>query len=401
MRVINKVEINSVSAGIKSEIVVGVDASRCRSGGARVHLIGLIENARPEEYGISTIHVWSYDSLLDELTDKPWLVKHRSSLLQKNLLFQLLWQLLILPIQLFRKRVNILFTADASSLCFFSPAVTLSQDLLAYELGMMNIFPWGFDRLRLVAILILQNLAFRRSKAVIFLSQYAAELTQKSCGTLEKISVIPHGISNEFRRDQKITGNKLDAKNRIVKCIYVSHIELYKNQWHVVKAIKKLRDLGYQIELQLVGGVGITDRAFNLLQDEINKIDHADDFIHQLGGVPNSSLPKLIKEADIFIFASSCENLPNTLIEGMAMGMPIACSNAGPMPEVLKDAGIYFNPTDPDSIAEAILEFLKDPELALKKSIEASELSKKYSWSRCSNETLSYISQTYFELLQK
>ena len=46
--------------------------------------------------------------------------------------------------------------------------------------------------------------------------------------------------------------------------------------------------------------------------------------------------------------------MPNTLIEGMAAGMPIASSNRGPMPEVLGDAGVYFEPESVNSIVQAL-----------------------------------------------
>jgi glycosyltransferase involved in cell wall biosynthesis len=46
--------------------------------------------------------------------------------------------------------------------------------------------------------------------------------------------------------------------------------------------------------------------------------------------------------------------MPNILLEAMAAGLPIACSNRGPMPEVLGTAGLYFNPENPAEIACAI-----------------------------------------------
>ena len=57
---------------------------------------------------------------------------------------------------------------------------------------------------------------------------------------------------------------------------------------------------------------------------------------------------------DIGVFASSCENLPITLLEMMGSGMQIACSNFSPMPEILGSEGIYFNPVKPASITEAM-----------------------------------------------
>ena len=47
--------------------VVGIDASRNRSGGAKAHLIGIISECDPKKHGIKTIHVWAFESLLDQL----------------------------------------------------------------------------------------------------------------------------------------------------------------------------------------------------------------------------------------------------------------------------------------------------------------------------------------------
>ena len=92
-----------------------------------------------------------------------------------------------------------------------------------------------------------------------------------------------------------------------------------------------------------------------------------------------------------FIFASSCENMPNTLIEAMTVGLPIACSDRGPMPEVLKDAGVYFNPDSPISIAKAIELYLNDEFLIINNATKANQLSVNYSWARCSNETFCFL----------
>ena len=111
--------------------------------------------------------------------------------------------------------------------------------------------------------------------------------------------------------------------------------------------------------------------------------------------VAAEKLPELLAESDLFIFASSCENMPNTLVEGMASGLPIACSDRGPMPEVLRDGGTYFDPTDPASIASAIEKLLVDTELRATFARRAAELSREYSWERCARETWAFLRKTY------
>jgi glycosyltransferase involved in cell wall biosynthesis len=118
-------------------------------------------------------------------------------------------------------------------------------------------------------------------------------------------------------------------------------------------------------------------------------------FIQQMDFIPQQELPVLLAESDIFLFASSCENLPVTLLEAMAVGLPIACSNRGPMPEVLADGGVYFDPEDNKSIADAVELLIKDDSLREKIAKQAKTLSQQYSWSRCADETWAFIKETH------
>ena len=51
--------------------IIGIDASRIRSGGGIAHLVGTLTDGDPRVYGIRKVHVWSYKSLLDALPDGP------------------------------------------------------------------------------------------------------------------------------------------------------------------------------------------------------------------------------------------------------------------------------------------------------------------------------------------
>ena len=91
--------------------------------------------------------------------------------------------------------------------------------------------------------------------------------------------------------------------------------------------------------------------------------------------------------------------MPVTLVEGMAAGLPIACSNRGPMPDVLADGGIYFNPEDAESISEAIEKIIHSAELRSAIAHRAKELSEQYSWKRCADETFAFITKTYLQTI--
>ncbi len=381
-----------------SSIIIGIDASRNRSGGSKAHLIGILSSLNPYQHGICQIHVWSFKSLLESIPDKPWLVKHNPAQLEKSLINQLAWQANSLAMELRQNKCDILFTTDASSLCRFKPMVILSQDMLSYEPGVMRYFGFGFTRLRLLAILYIQNAAFRNAQSVIFLTRYAAELIQKSCGSLSSITHIPHGVDSQF--NLKINKDKLcNNFTEPIKCIYVSNAEMYKHQWVVVEAIALMKKSGLNLSLTLVGGG--KGPAQKLLNSTINKLDPQRTFIKQLSFLPHNKLPDILANSDLSIFASSCENMPVTLLESMAAGLPIACSDRGPMPEVLEDGGVYFDPFNAESIAHAIEKIILDNNLRSNIAARAKELANFYSWERCSNETFSFIIQTYRNYTEK
>jgi glycosyltransferase involved in cell wall biosynthesis len=379
-------------------LVIGVDASRNRSGGAREHLIGILANLDPDTQGISQVHIWSYQALLSELPERSWLIKHAVPTLEGGLLSQLWWQARQLSLELKQHSCDILFTSDASSLCRFSPAVVLSQDLLSYEPGVMASFGWSRARLRLLAIRYIQNVAFRRASGVIFLTQYAAKLIQSSCGLLSNIRIISHGVNPRFPEASKGSASpvktfSIDDRSHVIRCLYVSNAALYKYQWVVIEAIGFLRQKGIAIELDLVGG------GHGLAQEKIDTqialIDPQGQFIRQHPFVPHEALLTHLNSADIFVFASGCEAFGITLLEAMAMGLPIASSNRSSIPETLQDGGLYFDPEKPSEIASVIERIILDPSLRANLSKRANELANRYSWEYCSSETWGFIVDTY------
>lgn len=369
-------------------MVVGIDASRNRSGGAKVHLVGLLKAVDPRAYGIRRVHVWSYKSLLDALPDAPWLTKHNPPELENSLIHQVWWQYGSLPEEVRNEGCHILLNTDAGTVCPFRPAVVMSRDMLCYEKGEMKRFGISRARARLVMLKHIQASSMRRADGVIFLTEYAARIIQGTTGKLRRVSVIPHGVGVAFKQAAS-AGTWLEEPGRQIRCLYVSNTAMHKHQWMVVRAIGELRRRGHNVSLLLVGGG--RGRPQRLLDEEIARTDPNGDFVERMGFVPHDLLPELLAGADLFIFASSCENMPNTLVEAMAVGLPIACSDRGPMPDLLGDGGVYFNPEDPESIAAAVEKIISDTDLRISIAKRAKELSEQYSWDRCAAETWEFL----------
>lgn len=378
-------------------IKIAIDASRNRSGGAKAHLIGIINDGNPRQHGIDEVHIWSYKSLLDALPDYPWLVKHNPPQLEMGMLKQLWWQYKNFPKEVQQAGCDILLSTDAGTVCIYHPSIVMSRDMLSYERREIARYGMGKEWLRLFILRFVQSRSLKNADACIFLTRYAADVIQTWTGKIKEYKVVPHGVSNNFR----ITDNnkKPVADNAPVQCLYVSNAALYKHQWCVVEAFSILNKKGYNAHITFAGGgAGPGQDKFTAA---IAQYDPQETFTTRINKVSHDMVPELLSKADIFIFASSCENMPNTLVEAMASGLPIACSNLGPMPEVLKDGGVYFDPENAVSIADATEKILTDSHLKTELARRAKELSEQYSWKRCATETFSYLVEVYQKNQQK
>lgn len=353
-------------------------------------MVGILSELEPEQHGITAVHLWAPRSLLDAVSGRPWLVKHHSPAFERGLVSQLCWQARSFAREAAARGCDIAFSTDASTVSSFEPMVVLSQDMLSYEPGVIGHFGYGRERARLIAIRWAQNRALRRARGAVFLTRYAADVIQRCCGPLRRITYVPHGVAAAFRDIRR--AREWPAGNEAVRCLYVSNAAPYKHQWHVVDAVARLRARGLNVHLELVGGG--SGKAQARLERQIALSDPRKQFVRQREFVPQEALPALLEQADLFIFASSCESMPVTLLEAMAAGLPIACSNRGPMPEVLEDGGVYFDPENPDSIAAAIEELVLDGSKRGAVASRAREISQRYSWARCARETFSFIVDT-------
>jgi glycosyltransferase involved in cell wall biosynthesis len=375
-----------------SLIKVAVDASRVRSGGGVAHLFGILNITEPTQFGIAEIHVWAYQKLLDMLPERAWLIKHHSPELERSLLYQLSWQATKLAKQIQIADCHILFSADASTLCRFQPMVVLNQNMLAYDAGVLALFGFGKDRVQQTLMYFVQRAAFKFARASIFLTEHAATQVQRKVGPLSQTVCISHGVAQVFK-DTAAKAQWPSDKSRPIRCLYVSPVFEYKHQLEVVQAVAMLREQGFALSLAIVGGGGV--RAKRLLAKQLQVSDPNKDFIEVLEFIPNEHIASMLAEADLFVFASSCETFGIALLEAMTVGIPIACSNRSSLPETLRDGGEYFDPQDPASIAQALKTLIEQPAKRAYYSERAKVLAASYSWQRCAAETWPFIAQCY------
>jgi glycosyltransferase involved in cell wall biosynthesis len=344
-------------------VILGIDASNIRAGGGVAHLVSLLEAADPPAHGFLQVVLWGGRDTLERVASRPWLTKRHQPVLDRNLLLRSGWRQWRLSAEAQKANCSLLFIPGGSFGGSFRPMIAMSQNMLPFEWAELLRYGWSLVTLRLLTLRFSQLRTFSRADGVIFLTRYGRDKVMAQLGKRARRTVIiGHGVDGRFVRE--IHRQKPLAEysfTRPFRLVYVSIIDLYKHQWVVAEAVARLRAEGFPVALTLVGPA--YPPALNKLRAALRRFDPNAEFIHYIGMVPHDALPGCYDDADLAVFASSCEAFSLLLAEAMAAGLPVACSDRGPMSELLQGAGIYFNPESVASIADAVRRLMTDMEL--------------------------------------
>ena len=379
----------------ESGLHLGIDATNIRQGGGVTHLSQLLEAGDPFAAGFNRVTVWSCQSTAAMLPKRSWLINRSAPWMEAALPRRMAGQQMQLPRDLLDAGCDVLFSPGGTLPSWCSlPAVTLSQNMLPFEpLEAARFGRLSPMRLKMWLLRHMQGRSFRRADGMIFLTRYAETVVSKALGGItNSTALIPHGIEPRFlqppRPQRQLSACSVEKPFRV---LYVSILMPYKHQMEVACAASQLRADGIPVEMRFVGAPwGVYGRDFRNL---INELDPKREFLLWSGAEPFEVVHDFYQSTDAFVFASSCENLPNILIEAMAAGLPIASSERGPMPEVLAEAGVYFDPEVPTSIADALRKLALDTELRETLAEFAWRKVQAYSWELCASDTFAFIAK--------
>ncbi len=369
---------------LKAGATLGIDASNIQGGGGGVtHLFELLEHARPDEFGFGKVVVWGGGALLKQLPTRDWLTLlpiSDDSLSARQLA---VWNFKDLRIEFSKQQCNLLFSPGGTFVSKTIPYVSMSQNMLLFEDVERRRFPYGWNRFRYNVLRLRQSKSFKYAKGIIFLSNYAKELIQTKlpfCRSLDS-RVIYHGVNSRF-------GDGKGARTEPpFTFLYVSTVNYYKHQWNVVQAIEELNEEGVRCNLRLVGGS--IAKPMLRLEESLVDSQHAT-FV---GRLEYGEIDQEYRNADGFVFASTCENMPNILVEAMAAGLPIACSSYGPMREVANDAALFMDPTDVESIKESLRQIVVSRQLRDELAAAAIQRSQIFTWEQTADLTFDFFSK--------
>lgn len=205
----------------------------------------------------------------------------------------------------------------------------------------------------------------------------------------EKVRAIPNAANPEFRvigreRAQKTAANLLRFEAPFV--LSVGDLQPRKNQIGLIAAFSKLLTECPQLKHHLV----LTGKEtwFTPKVIEAARSCGFASRIHFTGFVSDEDLLELYNACDCFAFPSFYEGFGLPILEAMACGRAVACSNTSSMPEVADGAGLLFDPHQTGEITRALKDILLDAELRGRMERLGLQRAASFSWKKSARATL-------------
>jgi glycosyltransferase involved in cell wall biosynthesis len=208
------------------------------------------------------------------------------------------------------------------------------------------------------------------------------------------MTVVPNAANPFFR-----VVNREAAQKRVRETfrfdspfvLSVGDLQPRKNHIGLIEAFSRLIKSRPQLPHRLI--IAGQDTWFGGRVREAARNSGVEDRISFTGFVSDEDLLRLYNACDCFVFPSFYEGFGIPILEAMACGRAVACSNTSAMPEVADGAGLLFDPTRPDEIARAMRDILIDGELRARMERLGLQRAAAFSWQKSAQLTLQVYEQ--------
>ncbi|MBQ8985568.1 glycosyltransferase [Candidatus Saccharibacteria bacterium] len=243
-----------------------------------------------------------------------------------------------------RERKNIQYDYAIS----FGPVDTISYKISGYNnivmllredfVGYRKVV--GMSAVKMEYFKLLERYAVKNSQKIIVQCEDDKEALIKRLGekVRQKIYIQPNNINASWISESKIERKKRD--DGVVRIAFIGNFsDNRKGHSLLLPAVAKIIDEGYNIELYVVGD----GRQLEKYRDEYGNYQR----MKFLGRVKN--VGEILSKSDFVVVPSLMDSCPNTVLEGINIGVPVYGTDIGGIKEILQDKNYLFEP-DVDSI---------------------------------------------------
>ena len=263
------------------------------------------------------------------------------------------------------------------------PMVVTLHDLIPY------LFPEALPRKSLSPLFAgMARWAAKRAQHVLADSNSTRDDIVRILGVPKtRVTCVPLACDAAFRPQTETEIGHMRARLSLDQpyLLYMGINKPHKNLVRLVKAWSRLsenlRD-GHQLVL-----AGRRDPRYDADKRAIDRYQ-LDRSVRLLGAVSERDLPGLYAGASAFVFPSLYEGYGLPVLEAMASGAPVVCSDRSSLPEVVGDAALLFDPENVDQMAHQISCILSRPDVAERCRLAGLQRATAFTWERTARETL-------------
>ena len=212
----------------------------------------------------------------------------------------------------------------------------------------------------------------RRARRIVVPSPHTASEVARVFGVpLERIAICPAGPP---RWPRPVSG--FDRHGYV---LFMGTLEPRKNLGGLLVAYRQLLESGQQTPKLLIVG-----RAQDNTRQWLDAIEAPPfrEHVEHVGYVADEDRQRIYSGARVLVLPSFEEGFGMVALEAMSLGIPIITSAVGALPELVQDAGLSIDPSDPASIARALTGILNDDALAATLSTRGMARARAFSWER-------------------
>jgi glycosyltransferase involved in cell wall biosynthesis len=204
----------------------------------------------------------------------------------------------------------------------------------------------------------------------------------------DEVTVVSRGVDPRFQPARRLDPvaalkRRYRLPDRLI--LYVGTIEPRKNLPRLIGAYRRLREEGAPHGLVIAGGRGwLCDDVF-----EAAGRDGLREHVVFTGQVGEDDLLALYQSADVFAYPSLYEGFGLPVLEAMACGVPVVCSDRGSLPEAAGDAALLVDPTDEPAMAAALVRALHDDDLRREMTARGLRRAQEFTWDKVARNFLS------------
>lgn len=271
------------------------------------------------------------------------------------------WEQFVLPVKL--KSQSILWSPANTG-----PLMISNQALTIHDLSPLDHPEWFRKSFAMWYRLFLPVLA-RRVRVIFTPSEYVKQKMLKRL-RVKKVIVASNGVNTAFFHPSA-QQSTYDLPERYI--LFVGSLQPRKNLQALLGVWHTIKDEFKNLWLVIAGDAG----------NVFSKINYfADEHVRFLDYVADNDLPALYARATLFVLPSFDEGFGLPAIEAMSCGTPVIASDGGALPEVIGDAGLVFELSKPNGLANAIRECLSNNDLRLSLIEKGLVRVKNYSWQK-------------------